>query len=239
MEHTDPNSKPDIKIPESITIDGKDYSVKDTPELMGLVTAASRVEKNKLYSKIKTLQDGIEGLKRVELAASTPPDSLKEEILESVRNIVEGAIKPLLDKTSKIEIQSLEEYKAKLLTENEGKCFPELVKGNTKEEVDESLKNSIELRTKYSTDNPANNQQGKVTDPAIVRQNAALDNNQQQQPNAPAAQQSTPSTTPAPIVPIVPNVPVNNPSMTDIGKMSQEEFARNREKLEAEIKTLV
>ena len=48
-----------VSIPESITINGVTYVVKDTPELLNFMQTVAKVEKNKLYSQFETLKEQI------------------------------------------------------------------------------------------------------------------------------------------------------------------------------------
>ena len=74
-----------MPVPEKIVIDGKEYSVKDNPELLALVQEVRKEEKDKLYStisskeaQIKVLED--EKKKTGELSAQ------KEEELKKAKD---------------------------------------------------------------------------------------------------------------------------------------------------------
>ena len=51
-----------MPVPEKIVIDGKEYSVKDNPEILELVQEVRKEEKDKLYSKISTTEAKIKVL---------------------------------------------------------------------------------------------------------------------------------------------------------------------------------
>tara|TARA_Y100000034_G_scaffold29728_1_gene36147 strand:+ start:25611 stop:26534 length:924 start_codon:yes stop_codon:yes gene_type:complete len=61
-----PNGKNNGKIPETITIGGQEYKIKDHPELQSLVEKARKSEKNKLYSEIKGFESKIAVLENKE-----------------------------------------------------------------------------------------------------------------------------------------------------------------------------
>jgi len=48
MDHTEETT---VTIPESITIGGISYVVRDTPELLKFMQAVAKVEKNKMYTQ--------------------------------------------------------------------------------------------------------------------------------------------------------------------------------------------
>lgn len=238
MADTQQNTQPtkDIpKIPESIAINGVTFVIKDTPELLDLISTAAKVEKSKLYSKINALKTEMEQLNRVELEI---PKTLKEDILSGVEEKVKAIVQPLLEQNRQIQTNSVEEYRNRLLADNAGNCFPELVKGNTKEELDASLNESKQLYDKY---NPNAGNNGKpVVDPVIQQQTAQLNNTngQSNTPNAAPGSNGTQTTQPVKTPTPVPNVPVTDATTTDIGKMSMEEFEKNRERLRREIEQM-
>ena len=54
-------------IPESITINGITYVVRDTPELQKFIQAVSKVEKNKLYSQFDSIKNQLEDLRKIQV----------------------------------------------------------------------------------------------------------------------------------------------------------------------------
>ena len=137
-----------------------------TPELSGLVAAvrkdAAQTEKTKLYSQIESLSNQVKLLKNAEVTPTEQPinpDALKNEILNEMKSTFEELIKPIREKTGFVEAAQIEAYRNKLLIENQGKCLPELVVGDTKEKLDAALQHAIEIWNKYnlgSTQTPAN-----------------------------------------------------------------------------------
>ena len=222
-------------IPTVITLGGQSYAVASTPELSGLVAAvrkdAAQTEKTKLYSQIESLSNQVKLLKNAEVTPTEQPinpDALKNEILNEMKSTFEELIKPIREKTGFVEAAQIEAYRNKLLIENQGKCLPELVVGDTKEKLDAALQHAIEIWNKYnlgSTQTPANS--GTPTNT----------NATQQQPVATPIEQPTTVTPALTAVPTIPAAQQNNE--LNIGKMSNKEFAAKREELERQIKELV
>jgi hypothetical protein len=236
MADNNTNPKPDLKLPEEVIINGVTMKLSETPELMGLVSTIAKIEKSKLYSKIASLEQGLNELKKVEVSPNPVPTNFKAELLGEIKEMIESQIKPLLDKTTSIENRSVDEYRQQLLRENDGKCIPELVKGNTKDELDVALAQSIELRSKYTPQNNNSGAPAHITDPVILARLNASGNNTTQQP---AAAQSSNQTQAAPVVQ-VPNIPVQNPqNAPDIGNMDMDEFEKRRDELRKGIESLV
>ena len=57
--------KNNVNIPESVTIGGVTYAVKETPELQQFIQDIAKVEKSKLYSQFETLKAQIATLQNV------------------------------------------------------------------------------------------------------------------------------------------------------------------------------
>ena len=56
VEKMNDEERRNVSIPESVTINGITYVVRDTPELQKFMQAVSKVEKNKLYSQFESLK---------------------------------------------------------------------------------------------------------------------------------------------------------------------------------------
>ena len=61
------NEERKVGIPESITINGVTYAVKDTPELQQFIQEVAKVEKSKLYTQFENLKAQIANLGRVKV----------------------------------------------------------------------------------------------------------------------------------------------------------------------------
>lgn len=270
------------QLPKSITLDGKEYSIKDTPELQGLllqITAAvSQTEKKKLYDTIESYKKSNSDLSQkntqlnteiIRLSSqqtqppvqNTPvanpqpvvpgqqlytdangapvknPDGTYvtkddvAEILSSVFNsklpeVLQRSLAPFQDRLASLESVSLQEYRNKLLAQHGDSIMPELVKGNTKEELDASVALAKELRQKYGTPVVQQPVQTVVVpdtnQPAPVAQPGAGDPTQQQQTVMPRPSKSAPPADRGPLVDKLKN-------------MNNEDFAKNREKMLAEL----
>ena len=78
-----------VSIPESVTINGITYVVRDTPELQKFMQAVSKVEKNKLYSQFESLKNQLEDLRKVQVV----PDSQGSGAGVNVKEIVEALLR--------------------------------------------------------------------------------------------------------------------------------------------------
>lgn len=227
----------EARIPESLTINGVTYKVSETPELQSFIQAVAKVEKSKLYSKYDELKAQVENLKNVEIQGigTIGAETLetlkkvfltKEDFQQMLPETLKGVVNPLLQSVEQNRQNEIEAYRQKLITENVNTCIPDLVKGATKEELDASLKESIRLRAAYpSPSTPAH--QGKVTDPLI-----------QEQARAAGATNPTPTPT-QPAMPAVPQRPAAQPTnAVETRGMSMEEFAKNREQLQLQLKQM-
>ena len=228
----------EARIPESLTINGVTYKVSETPELQAFIQAVSKVEKSKLYSKYEELKTQLDNLKNASIEGV---GTINAETLESLKKIfltkedlqtfqaslpdaVKGVVSPLLADVETNRKNEIEAYRQKLITENSDKCIPELVKGETKEELDASLAESIRLRSAYPA-NPA--PQKPVHDPLVQEQARQ------------AGVTPIPTPTPTPAMPAVPQRPVAQPGNQPSAKgMSMEEFARNRETLQNQLREI-
>lgn len=176
------NEEKKVGIPESITINGVTYAIKDTPELQQFIQEVAKVEKSKLYTQFENLKAQIANLGKVRvtgnsLDADTIVEKLKgtfvtkEDFQEMLPGVLKEVVQPVLTATEQNRKNELEQYREKLIGENIATCIPELVKGETKEELDASLKESIRIRAAYPTPSTAAIDPNKhVTDPLIQKQ---------------------------------------------------------------------
>lgn len=226
-----------VKIPESITINGVTYAVKDTPELQSFIQEVAKVEKSKLYTQFEALKAQIKALSDVQVVSDPNIEAMlakmketfitKDDLKQSLAETVKEAVKPLIETDAQNKKNTLDAYRESLIKMNEGTCIPELVKGETKEEIDASLAESIRIRAKYPSPVAPHQPQGKVTDPLLQQQFQA----QEQIPTPPAQPAfQAPSSQPMPQVPNRPS-PEAGEDSGRIRRMSQTEFANNREQL--------
>lgn len=235
------DTKNTVSIPESITINGVTYVVKDTPELQQFIQTIAKVEKNKLYSQFETLKEQIAKLGNVQVVGGEKEidiDSIveklkstfvtKEDLSETLKGTVEEVVRPVLQATQKQQEDELQQYRQKLINDNIATCIPELVQGKTKEELDAALKHSIEIRASYPTPSTAHIDPTKtVHDPLVQKQLNQLNGGGTPTP---------PPATPAPAAPMPPAAPRRPSPEADEGgfnvkRMSMEEFAKQRNSL--------
>lgn len=243
-----PESKQNtISIPESVTIKGVTYLVSETPELQQFIQAVSKVEKSKLYSQFESLKEQIKNLGNVQVTedADKQPDikdlvdSLKsafvtkDDLKDSLKATVEEVVRPVLEATKKTQEDEIAAYREKLVTENAATCIPELVKGNTKEELDAALKESIRLRAAYPS--PGNEQKPYKGDPNIQKQGSQP--GFQAEPAmspTPNGQHQVPAAPPAPHRPAADASQEPTPTKT----MPMSEFAKKRDALKQQLEAM-
>lgn len=239
-----------IGIPESITINGVTYTVKDTPELQQFIQEVAKVEKSKLYTQFENLKSQIANLGRVKVeGGNIDSDTIveklkgtfvtKEDFQEMLPGIIKEVVQPVLTATEQNRKNELEQYREKLISENIATCIPDLVKGDTKEALDAALKESIRIRSSYPTPSTAHIDPTKhVTDPLIQRQ--AMEMGVQPQ-SAPTPQAQTPvaPANPAPVPPAAPRRPSPEASgPANVKKMTMAEFSKQRENLEQQLRSM-
>ena len=135
-----------VGIPESITIGGVTYTVKDTPELQQFIQEVAKVEKSKLYTQFENLKSQIANLGKVKVTGNLDVDTIvdklkgtfvtKEDFQEMLPGVLKEVVQPVLTATEQNRQEDLRQYREKLISENAATCIPELVKGETKEELD-------------------------------------------------------------------------------------------------------
>ena len=261
VEKMNDEERRNVSIPESVTINGITYVVRDTPELQKFMQAVSKVEKNKLYSQFESLKNQLEDLRKVQVV----PDSqgsgsgvnvkeivealrgtfvTREDLETSLKNTVSEVISPVIQNSEEQRKQELEAYRNSIIQAHINECIPELVEGNSKQELDASLEKSIQLRSKYPSPSSAAvlHSERPVVDPLIAEQmrkeNEARAQAASPTPSPVPAASPTPSpvpaAAPAPAVPRREAPEVSGP--TSVKNMPMSEFAARREQLEAELR---
>lgn len=237
------SSQNTTSIPESITINGVTYSVKETPELQQFIQAVAKVEKTKLYSQMEAIKAQIQNLSNIEVepTGTTDIDSIveklkstfvtQESLKDTLSTTIKEVVQPVLDATQRNEQTALEEYREKIIHENESVCIPELVKGNTKEELDAALNESIRLRKAYPA--PGTQEPKYTGDPN-------LQNTAKSEQFKPADSPTNAGNNPAPQAPPVPHYPTPEASSAEnqTRRMSMAEFAKQREALRQNLESM-
>lgn len=246
------NEEKKVGIPESITIKGVTYAVKDTPELQQFIQEVAKVEKSKLYTQFENLKAQIANLGRVKVEGnSLDVDTIveklkgtfvtKEDFKEMLPGIVKEVVQPVLTATEQNRQDELRQYREKLISENIATCIPELVKGETKEELDASLKESIRLRASYPTPSTFGIDPTKhVTDPLIQKQAQEYGGIDKDKPTpTPTAQTTVVPPAPASVPPAAPRRPSPEASgPSNVKSMPMSEFAKQREALEQQLRNM-
>lgn len=215
------------QIPQSIVLGGTTYNVDSTPELKEFLASVAKVEKHKVHTKFAELQKKVEEL----TVQGIPPSLNIQEIVDALKGSIEtvidtkftemqGALKPVIDKTEADAKQAIENYREKLLKDNEGACIPELVKGSTKEELDRTLAESKTIYQQYGL-KPAS-----TAPPAPANVPAVPDVPAPQRPTAPPAAPAHPAR-------------AFSSQLENVKNLSPEEFAKKRESLLGELQAEV
>lgn len=242
------NEEKKVGIPESITINGVTYAIKDTPELQQFIQEVAKVEKSKLYTQFENLKAQIANLGKVRVTGnSLDVDTIveklkgtfvtKEDFQEMLPGVLKEVVQPVLTATEQNRKNELEQYREKLIGENIATCIPELVKGETKEELDASLQESIRLRASYPTPSTAHIDPTKhVTDPLIQKQAQEMGG----RPLTPTPQAApAPTAAPTPLPPAAPRRPspeVSGPQ--NVKQMPMNEFEKQREALKQQLEAM-
>lgn len=242
------NEEKKVGIPESITINGVTYAIKDTPELQQFIQEVAKVEKSKLYTQFENLKAQIANLGKVRVTGnSLDVDTIveklkgtfvtKEDFQEMLPGVLKEVVQPVLTATEQNRKNELEQYREKLISENIATCIPELVKGETKEELDASLQESIRLRASYPTPSTAHIDPTKhVTDPLIQKQAQEM-GGQPLTPTPQAAPAPTAAPTSAPpAAPRRPSPEVSGPQ--NVKQMPMNEFEKQRELLKQQLEAM-
>lgn len=268
---TDPRQTQRIELPRTITLGGIEYSINDTPELNNLLNLVRRdtstVEKAKLYNHIEQMKQKMEVLQNAQIIDPSTGNAIDEgkintlieTKMEGLINQFKGIVQPLVDANNKTEAQTIEQYREKLIRENAGKVVPEMVVGNSVEELDKALvagmaafesvrrtfgvQTQEEILAEQRANNNTNPGQGapqtwtNTPQPAQTQGQPTVNHvgNPVQVSNQP--QQAAPQVqaTPANLTPNFPTSPASN-EVTDLphrtaGQMSMTEFEKEREAL--------
>lgn len=239
-------------IPNSVTLGGVTYPISETPELQQLIQSVASVEKSKLHSTFDGLKKQIEELKGIQLSpdGQQPLDlakivnTLKTELASSfvskndLKAELQEVVQPLLKSTQEAREKELAEYRQELINKNLDSCIPELVEGKNREEIDASLKKSIEIRAKYPSANVPYQAPGHVTDPNLARQ-ANQPEFKAQSPTAPVISEprNQVQKPQAPQVPPMQQQPDGYQQPASAKTLSMEEFAKKRETMLHELQS--
>lgn len=243
----EPNEEKKVGIPESITINGVTYTVKDTPELQQFIQEVAKVEKSKLYTQFENLKSQIANLGKVRVTGNLDVDTIveklkgtfvtKEDFQEMLPGVLKEVVQPVLTATEQNRKSELEQYREKIISENIATCIPDLVKGETKEELDVSLQESIRLRASYPTPSTAHIDPTKhVTDPLIQKQVQEMGSQSSQTPTPQAALAPAAPTPMPPAAPRRPSPEVSGPQ--NVKQMPMSEFEKQRDVLRQQLETM-
>lgn len=248
------NGQPNA-LPAFVTIEGKQVRLSEIPELENYQNALrsqiAAQEKNKLYTTIEELKKQVNDL--LKKPADTPivpadvltdsltkfATSLKQELLSEMGKQLSDRLAPVEQHSELYRKQALESYRAKLLTENQNACFPELVVGNSQEELDKALIASKELFGKYK---PAINHMAPIDKlpvastpqandaPAPVAQANNVQDQSSPQQKVPPTVPPTPAPQPTPAIPADP--------FASISAMGMEEWEKKRADIKKSLSAL-
>ena len=237
---------------DEITLNGEKKKISEIPELQAYVqnvrAEAHKAEKEKLYTRISELENGIKRLEAIPIV-TTPTQQVQNSQAPQIdtNSIIAGVIDALLPKleasldaklkdvvvpitkeTQFLKEANLNTYRLKLIEENQGKCIPEYVVGNSKEELDAALLKSVELFSKYLPK--------KEVAPVITSPNTELA--QKETVVKQEVVEEVTKETPKIVEPPKKQV-VNNPEIEDIKGLTPDQFKKNRDALRESMRTLL
>lgn len=241
-----------VAIPTTITIGGQLISINENPELANLVALVRKdtaaVEKNKLYDNYKKLQEQINALPdpttfqqpgnavNVESIVTAISAQMDQKFNNLVNNF-QATMSPLLKTSQDAETSRIQAYRNQLLADNQGQVVPDMVVGNSIEELDAALvmakKGFESVRGMFGIETP-NEIMSRQHAEAVATANAG-----QPVQTAPVTT-VTPVATPVAPVQTAPtvlpsnvavNTQVQDNGIPDIKSMSPEAYAANRETL--------
>lgn len=254
----------EISIPGTLTLGGVTYNVAETPELQSFLQQVSSAEKNKLYSQFNNLKNQVEQLKMVQPVApqqSAPQSNVPMDINAMLQQqgfvtkneltaALSEALKPLIDNSNASKEKDLAEYRESLIQQNLATCIPDLVKGNTREEIDKSLQESIRIRKSLPTpENTTIAKQENVEVKPITQTTTAqpqsqnVENNENNNVVAPQTQQQVQvpaQQTPVQTIPTPPatKMPEGGGYVSPM-EMTIEEFSKQRDRLLNELRQTI
>lgn len=198
-----------------------------TPSVQQVTSAtveASQNPETRLLNQNKAIKTTMENEKnKGGVSREEVHEILNEAFTKTLPEILRSQLAPVTETISNIQKQTIEEYRNARIAELGDTIIPELVEGNTKDEIEVSIIKSRTLRAKYNAPAPA---------PAATEQPPIQTSTQQLAPQTvqvPAVTVQAP-VTPAPTVPpATPNASDKN--LPDFTKMSADEFGKNRESL--------
>ena len=265
-EHTNVPAR--VTIPRTINIGGQEFSVADNPELSNLVSLVRQdtasVEKAKLYPAIDKLKKEVEILTNAEIINPTGNadtqgmekliSGIVEQQFNGILDRLDEKLSPLLAASQKSEAATLEAYRNDLLSANLGKCVPELVVGNSKEELESALQASVAsfnnlkeqfgiksveeqlANTHHTTPTATTPTPATPTTPVTPATTAPLTTTVPASSTTPKPEEAKPETIVLPSSPASTAVP--GTELPNISGMSMEEFSKRREELAKNLQTI-
>ena len=265
-EHTNVPAR--VTIPRTINIGGQEFSVADNPELANLVSLVRQdtasVEKAKLYPAIDKLKKEVEILTNAEIINPTGNadtqgmekliSGIVEQKFNGILDRLDEKLSPLLAASQKSEAATLEAYRNELLSANLGKCVPELVVGNSKEELESALQASVAsfnnlkeqfgiksveeqlAKTQHTTPTATTPTPATPTTPVTPATTAPVTTTVPASPTTPKPEEAKPETIVLPSSPASTAVP--GTELPNISGMSMEEFSKRREELAKNLQTI-
>lgn len=147
----------------------------------------------------------------VENIAETMANMFNSTLENALPAMFEKYVKPIAEKTSLLERETLTQYREKRLAEVGDTVIPEMVVGDSKEEIEKSIEKASQIRSRYRT--------------------------QQVIPQTPAEQKVAEQQAP-PAPPSIPLYPTPEERELNIRGMTDEDFAKNRDSLQSKLKTM-
>lgn len=179
-----------------------------------------------LQNQNKAIKATMENEKNKPVTREDVSNMLAEAFNKTLPEVLRNHLAPVAETISNIQKQTIEEYRNARIAELGDTIIPELVEGNTKDEIETSIIKSRTLRARYPASTPATETTTHTETPVQT----STQHLAPQTVQVPAAVTVQAPATPIPAVP--PATPsVNDKNLPDFSKMSSEEFGKSREAL--------
>jgi hypothetical protein len=229
---TQPVQQSNFDNPNKHTITSEDYR-NDQP-----LTSAQVVQH----------KEALENPKVMNMTPEQIQEALGNVFKHNLPLVLNEALKPINERLQRFEQESLNQYRERKLQELGDQVIPDLVKGSTIEEIDQSIELSRQLRNRYAPISqnpqpaqPTINPPVQAQPPQPYFNGNAHSQNPYQQPANPGVPVGQNPIAPialreAPVPPLqTPRYPMPTERKTDIKSLSDKDFAAQREQIQREL----
>jgi hypothetical protein len=193
------------------------------PEPMAPITSQNFTPQN------PTMAD-VDRLNKAQMAGISPQqfqEMMDKKFNETLPNMIQEAVKPLMEAQQNLSQQTVESYKETRLKELGDTVIPEMITGSSKEEIEQSIQNSVAVRTRYNTQN-APQQVPPTHTPQVAQQQYVAPT------PTPAPQIPQPNAVPPAQTPIT-QTPPQASLVDNVKAMSSDDYAKHRAQMMSEL----